>query len=136
MNWTRLDNEGEAKACEVPGLGCFVKFYSGGTCFVPNARIELDNGLGTLKPFATTQLTFSTTEGTSTMNWIGDAGDKLDAKLAKLERKKHRGKAEVDPVAVTALFESKKVKKNKPARYSKIVNKRVGKKVVATRVRG
>lgn len=122
MNWTRLDNEGEAKACEIPGVGCFVKFYVGivSVCFVPNVRLELDGkGCGTLQPFASTQLTFSTTEGTSTMHWIGDAGDKLDAKLAKLERKRWR---------------ADKVAKNKPV--NKIVNKRVGKKVTATRVRG
>ena len=40
MKWTRLDEE--AFASEIPGAGCFVKFYTGHVCFVPNVTIQVD----------------------------------------------------------------------------------------------
>jgi len=89
MKWTRLDDE--ALASEVPGAGCFVKFYTGHVCFVPNVALEVDvKAKGRLRATVFSHLVFSTTEGTSTTGWVGNAGDALDKKLAERERKQWR----------------------------------------------
>jgi hypothetical protein len=88
MKWTRLDEE--AFASEIPGAGCFVKFYTGHVCFVPNVTIEVDaQAKGRLRATVFSHLVFSTT-GTRTTGWVGNAGDALDKKLAEHERKQWR----------------------------------------------
>lgn len=85
MNWTRLDDE--TRASEIPGAGCFVKFYTGSVCFVPNVRLAIQGSKGCLVAMAYTHITFASTEGTSTTGWIGNAGAKKSAKLSRNKRK-------------------------------------------------
>jgi len=108
MNWITIDASTEA--VEIHGAGCFVKFSEKHVVFAPNVAIRMDDkGKSKLvaSPGCLTQIMFTSSGETSTtsQHWIGDAGEKLDKKLAELEQRKR-----------------------------KVVSKRVGKKVRRERV--
>jgi len=107
MNWQTIDHT--TQATEIPDAGCFVMFFKRDIVFAPGVKIAKDKA-GKLSLVAsdiyTSKITFSTLgsmSGTTTTQWIGDAGDKLDKKLAALERKR-RGKAVVDPKKVARTW--------------------------------
>ena len=94
MNWTRIDNTTEAT--EIVGAGCFVRFFNHAVpVFAPGVSIKKDDKGNSLfaSPICGTHISFMTDGTTSTMGWVGDAGEKLDAKIEAL---KHRGTAKVD----------------------------------------
>jgi len=100
MNWITIDASTEAS--EISGAGCFVKFSEKHVVFAPNVAIRTDDkGKSKLvaSPGCLTQIMFTSSGETSTtsQHWIGN-------KLAELERKKHRGKAVVDPKKVARMW--------------------------------
>ena len=128
MNWIRIDCD--VYATEIAGAGCFVRFYGHVVpVFAPGVTIrttkikQKEVHALVAAPFSGTHVSFTTDTMTTPTGsgWVGNAGDRLDQKLAEYERKQWR---------------ADKVAKNRPVKYNKIVNKRVGKKVTATRVRG
>jgi len=91
MNWLTVD--ASVQAAEVPGAGCFVMVANKHVCFAPGVTLKREGAKLSLVAAPSTQIVFTTlgsTSGTTTTQWIGDAGEKLDAKLAEFERKKWR----------------------------------------------
>ena len=77
----------------MPDAGCFVLFANKHFCFAPGVTLKREGAKLNLVAAPSAQIRFTTlgsTSGTTTTQWIGDAGDKLDAKLAEFERKKWR----------------------------------------------
>ena len=113
MNWTIID--ANTKATEIPGAGCFVMFFNSNICFAPGVCIKsvltkskLETFVLAASPVCGTHISFMTDGSTSTLGWAGDAGDKLDAKLAELEQ---RGPAKVDMKKFKKMPLGKKTKK-------------------------
>ena len=82
MKWVIID--AETQAAEIPDAGCFVKFAEKNVCFAPNVTIHVGaGGAPSLGAACSTRITFTTTRDRSsgTNQWVGNAGDKLDAKL-------------------------------------------------------
>ena len=92
MNWIRIDDT--TSATELPGVGCFVRFFSSAyATFVPGVTIKSVGKTGrelVAMPFNSTHISFTTDTTTSPAGWVGNAGDVLDKKLAEYERKQWR----------------------------------------------
>jgi hypothetical protein len=83
-NWIPV--EAGTQALEIPNAGCLVK-KDGAMCFVPNAKIEKTPAGGKLVGTRTCETLITWTSGdpkTASTGWVGDAGERLDAKLKAL----------------------------------------------------
>lgn len=118
MNWTTIDNTTEA--AEVAGAGCFVRFFNGSVpVFAPGVTIKKDSkGVSLVAaPICGTHISFTTDGKTASTGWIGDAGEKLDKKLAALAKKEGVKEPEVSittfdtPYRGPAKVDRKKFKK-------------------------
>lgn len=88
MNWIRIDDS--TYAAEIPGAGCFVRFFgSANATFTPGVTIRTTKikhrttHALVAAPFSSTHISFTTDTATSKVDWVGDAGKKLDRLLTK-----------------------------------------------------
>ena len=147
MNWTRIDATTEAT--EIKGAGCFVRFFGHpGATFAPSTTIKLDEkGKGSLVAVnnCLTQIMFTGGTGettTSSFHWVGDAGEKLDKKLAKLAKQRGEPEPEVGITMTTFPGPAPKPtrgkakvnrKKFRAMKFDRVKRKRVGRKVITER---
>lgn len=118
MNWIRIGIDCDVYATEIAGAGCFVRFFNHIVpVFAPGVTIrttkvkQKEVHALVAAPFSGTQISFTTDTATSQAGWVGDAGDRLDKKLAKLMKKR---KTEPETaLSVTTFSTLKKPKRAK-----------------------